>query len=84
LGEERLRGLLLGGLAGESSAYHTSTTATADQALAGRFWNGAIQNYWNEILKSGAHPDPIAAVTTAANSHVKVGEAGQVQTGFFV
>src|SRR3954447_21630452 len=26
-----------------------STTATPDEALTGRFWNGAIQNYWNEI-----------------------------------
>jgi len=29
-----------------------STTATADQALTGRFWNGAIQNYWNEITQT--------------------------------
>ena len=28
-----------------------STAATTDQALAGRFWNGAIQNYWNEIAQ---------------------------------
>jgi membrane-associated phospholipid phosphatase len=31
-----------------------STTATADQALAGQFWNGAIQNYWNEISQTAA------------------------------
>jgi PAP2 superfamily len=31
-----------------------STTATADQALTGRFWNGAIQNYWNEITQTVA------------------------------
>ena len=31
-----------------------STTATADQALTGRFWNGAIQNYWNEITQTAA------------------------------
>ena len=31
-----------------------STTATADQALTGRFWNGAIQNYWNEIAQTAA------------------------------
>jgi hypothetical protein len=30
------------------------TTATADQALTGRFWNGAIQNYWNEIAQTAA------------------------------
>ncbi len=29
-----------------------STTATADEALTGRFWNAAIQNYWNEISQT--------------------------------
>jgi len=29
-----------------------STTATTDEALTGRFWNGAIQNYWNEIAQT--------------------------------
>ena len=29
-----------------------STTATSDQALTGSFWNGAIQNYWNEITQT--------------------------------
>jgi hypothetical protein len=35
-----------------------STAASADQALTGRFWNGAIQNYWNEIVtpEDGAFP----------------------------
>ena len=27
-------------------------TASPDQALVGRFWNGAIQNYWNEIAQT--------------------------------
>src|SRR5205085_5630506 len=31
-----------------------STAASADQALIGRFWNGAIQNYWNEIAQTAA------------------------------
>jgi hypothetical protein len=31
-----------------------STTATHDQALTGQFWNGAIQNYWNEITQTAA------------------------------
>jgi len=31
-----------------------STTATADEALTGIFWNGAIQNYWNEIAQTAA------------------------------
>jgi len=26
--------------------------SSADQALTGRFWNGAIQNYWNEIAQT--------------------------------
>jgi PAP2 superfamily protein len=29
-----------------------STSATPDQALSGHFWNGAIQNYWNEITQT--------------------------------
>jgi hypothetical protein len=29
-----------------------STNATSDEALTGRFWNGAIQNYWNEISQT--------------------------------
>jgi len=30
------------------------TAATADDALTGRFWNGAIQNYWNEIAQTAS------------------------------
>jgi len=30
------------------------TAATADQMLTGHFWNGAIQNYWNEITQTAA------------------------------
>src|SRR5579864_8906110 len=30
------------------------TAATADQMLTGHFWNGAIQNYWNEIAQTAA------------------------------
>jgi hypothetical protein len=29
-----------------------STTATAEQKQIGIFWNGAIQNYWNEIAQT--------------------------------
>ena len=28
------------------------STASADQVLTARFWNGAIQNYWNEIAQT--------------------------------
>src|SRR5437773_3618060 len=31
-----------------------SSASSADQALTGRFWNGAIQNYWNEIAQTAA------------------------------
>ncbi len=31
-----------------------STTATADEMLIGQFWNGAIQNYWNEITQTAS------------------------------
>jgi hypothetical protein len=44
-----------------------STTATADEALTGKFWNGAIQNYWNEIAQTAslAH-----SLTTAQNARL--------------
>jgi len=38
----------------ESLGIMNSTAATADQMLTGRFWNGAIQNYWNEITQTAA------------------------------
>jgi membrane-associated phospholipid phosphatase len=31
-----------------------ATASSADQALTGKFWNGAIQNYWNEIAQTAA------------------------------
>src|SRR6267378_7521429 len=44
-----------------------STTATSDEGLTGRFWNGAIQNYWNEIAQTAslAH-----GLTTAQNARL--------------
>jgi hypothetical protein len=44
-----------------------STAASEDQALTGRFWNGAIQNYWNEIAQTAslAH-----GLTTAQNARL--------------
>ena len=38
----------------ESLGVADSTTATPDEALIGRFWNGAIQNYWNEIAQTAS------------------------------
>jgi len=31
-----------------------STTRTADQTIIGNFWNGNIQDFWNEIAQSAA------------------------------
>src|SRR5262249_25110256 len=33
---------------------NNSTTRSADQTVIGRFWGGAIQNYWNEIAQTAA------------------------------
>jgi hypothetical protein len=44
-----------------------STTATADEALTGRFWNGAIQNYWNEIAQTASLAHHL---TTAENARL--------------
>jgi membrane-associated phospholipid phosphatase len=44
-----------------------STTATADEALTGRFWNGAIQNYWNEIAQTASLAHNL---TTAENARL--------------
>jgi len=42
-----------------------STTATADEALTGRFWNGAIQNYWNEITQTAAQDGKLTIAQSA-------------------
>jgi hypothetical protein len=42
-----------------------STTATADQALTGKFWNGAIQNYWNEIAQTAARAHDLTTAQSA-------------------
>jgi hypothetical protein len=44
-----------------------STTATADEALTGKFWNGAIQNYWNEITQTASLAHNL---TTAQNARL--------------
>jgi membrane-associated phospholipid phosphatase len=44
-----------------------STTATADQALTGRVWNGVIQNYWNEIAQTASVAHNL---TTAENARL--------------
>jgi hypothetical protein len=44
-----------------------STEATEDQALTGQFWNGAIQNYWNEIAQTASVAHNL---TTAQNARL--------------
>ena len=51
----------------QSLGIANSTTATADQALTGRFWNGAIQNYWNEIAQTASVAHNL---TTADNARL--------------
>lgn len=42
-----------------------STAATTDQEIAGRFWNGAIQNYWNEIAQTAALDNRLTTAQSA-------------------
>lgn len=42
-----------------------STVATADQKQIGKFWNGAIQNYWNEIAQTAAQRHSLNTAQTA-------------------
>jgi membrane-associated phospholipid phosphatase len=51
----------------ESVGIADSTTATADEALTGLFWNGAIQNYWNEIAQTAS---VVHQLTTAQNARL--------------
>jgi hypothetical protein len=41
------------------------TASTPDQALTGRFWNGAIQNYWNEIAQTAALANRLTTAKSA-------------------
>jgi hypothetical protein len=51
----------------ESLGIANSVAATPDQALTGKFWNGAIQNYWNEIAQTAAVDRNL---TTAQNARL--------------
>jgi membrane-associated phospholipid phosphatase len=42
-----------------------STTATPDQILIGQFWNGTIQNYWNEITQTASLAHNLTTAETA-------------------
>jgi hypothetical protein len=52
------------GIAHSATASATAT-ATADQKLIGVFWNGAIQDYWNEIAQSTAMSQQLATPQAA-------------------
>src|SRR5262245_54224139 len=41
------------------------TASSAEQALTGRFWNGAIQNYWNEIAQTATDAHHLTTVESA-------------------
>jgi len=41
------------------------TASSAHEALTGRFWNGAIQNYWNEITQTAALKRNLTTVQSA-------------------
>jgi membrane-associated phospholipid phosphatase len=42
-----------------------SPTASIDQQLTGWFWNGPIQNYWNEIAQNAAIARNLTTIQTA-------------------
>ena len=41
------------------------TAVSSDEALTGRFWNGAIQNYWNEITQTVATEHKLTTAKSA-------------------
>lgn len=49
----------------QSVGVANSTTATPAEAAAGLFWNGAIQNYWNEIAQTAAEARHLSTDETA-------------------
>jgi hypothetical protein len=49
----------------ESAGIANSQTATADEALTGQFWNGAIQNYWNEIAQTASEAHRMTTAESA-------------------
>src|SRR6266478_943216 len=51
----------------KSQGIANSPTATAYGVLTGRFWNGAIQNYWNEIAQTASVANEL---TTAENARL--------------
>jgi membrane-associated phospholipid phosphatase len=49
----------------QSLGIGNSPTATPEQVLIGQFWNGAIQNYWNEIAQTVAQARHLGTAQSA-------------------
>ena len=49
----------------EAVGIGNSQIATPEEALSGRCWNGAIQNYWNEIAQTAADTRHLTTAETA-------------------
>lgn len=49
----------------QSLGVANSTAATVDQTVIGQFWNGAIQNYWNEIAQTASLAHRLATADSA-------------------
>jgi hypothetical protein len=49
----------------KSLGISNGNAATPDQTLTGKFWNGAIQNYWNEITQTAAVEHNITTAQSA-------------------
>lgn len=49
----------------EAIGIENSQIATADEALIGLFWNGAIQNYWNEIAQTASETQHLTTAESA-------------------
>jgi hypothetical protein len=49
----------------KSIGFLDSTTRTEEQTIIAKFWNGAIQNYWNEITQTAAVSHQLNLVDSA-------------------
>jgi hypothetical protein len=49
----------------KSVGFIDSTTRTEEQTVVAKFWNGAIQNYWNEITQTAAVSHQLNLVDSA-------------------
>ena len=49
----------------KSLGVNNSTTATTDQMVIGQFWNGTIQNYWNEIAQTASLARNLSTIESA-------------------